>query len=676
MTRERDPLEMLKTIDPRPADTEARTRALAAALLAFDAEQTKNAARRQGKGVGARLRSIFSGKGNWTMTNLRLPIGIAAAGLLLLPISLQLMNSTMFSGPGVPPPPVTVEQQLERQSAGNTSTTSVPTTVSEESDGALAITDDMEALADAAPAPETMAGLAMKAAPGYGASRMGNETAMLQPQMMTGAAAPMDEGLPVFAGSGDRFQDFDENGFQSVVEAPVSTFSIDVDTASYSYVRRSLEAGVLPPADAVRTEEMVNYFSYDYPAPTSAGTPFKQSVTVYPSPWDPGTMLMHIGIKGYVPPAAEAAPANIVLLIDTSGSMDEPDKLPLLKRSFALLVDQLGQKDKVSIVTYAGSAGVVLEPTSVSEKKKILSALENLTPGGSTAGAEGIAAAYDLAAKAASEGSNNRVLLATDGDFNVGISDPDELERFIAKKRDEGIFLSVLGFGSGNYNDEIMQALAQNGNGTAAYVDSFREAQKVLASEVRGTLDTIAKDVKIQVEFNPKTVAEYRLIGYETRALNREDFNNDKVDAGDIGAGHTVTAIYEFTPTDSTVRHLDPLRYGTEAAPAPASPGDEYGFLKLRYKLPDEDTSQLIEEPVKIGQALDGIAAAPADVRFATAVASFAQKLRESAYTDKMSYSAIRALAAGARGTDDSGYRAEFLSLVDLAASLSPASER
>jgi Ca-activated chloride channel family protein len=673
MMTERDPLEMLKQIDPPAAAPEARNRALDAALLAFDEAQQKKTASSQGSGFGARLKSIFSNKGNWTMTDLRLPIGIAAAGLLLLPISMQLMNSTTFSGlVRQTPPVVTVEQRFEAP-VSNTASASDGITSTEEADG-TAIPLESEGYADAAPPPAPMDGMAAKSgAPGSG--YLTREMAPV-PQMMSGGAAPMDEGLPVFAGSGDRFESFDENAFHSVTEDPVSTFSIDVDTASYSYVRRSLEAGVLPPADAVRTEEMVNYFSYNYPAPGSAETPFRDSVTVYPSPWNPGTMLMHIGIKGYVPPVRDAAPANIVLLIDTSGSMDEPDKLPLLKRSFALLIDQLGARDKVSIVTYAGSAGVVLEPTAASNKKAILQALDDLWAGGSTAGAEGIEAAYALAARAAGDGTNNRVLLATDGDFNVGISDPAELERFIAKKRNEGIFLSVLGFGSGNYDDRTMQALAQNGNGTAAYIDSFREAQKVLASEVRGTLDTIAKDVKIQVEFNPQTVAEYRLIGYETRALNREDFNNDKVDAGDIGAGHTVTAIYEFTPQDSAVRHLDPLRYQSEATPQPASPADEYGFLKLRYKLPGEEESRLIEEPVKVGQALDGIAAAPEDVRFATAVASFAQKLRESSYTDAMSYADIRALAAGARGTDDSGYRAEFLSLVDLAASLSPAIER
>ena len=397
--------------------------------------------------------------------------------------------------------------------------------------------------------------------------------------------------------SGDEFTTFAESPVKIVKNEPVSTFSIDVDTAAYSYVRRALTDGWVPEPDAVRIEELINYFDYAYPAPTDATTPFKPTVSVYPTPWNGKTEIVQIGIKGYVAPVTEDKASNLVFLIDTSGSMDEPDKLPLLKRAFALLVDQLGANDTISIVTYAGSAGVVLEPTKATEKAKIIGALDNLAAGGSTAGAEGIELAYRLAEQNKVADGVNRVILATDGDFNVGIDDPEDLKTFIKAKRDNGVFLSVLGFGQGNLGDDTMQALAQNGNGNASYIDSFKEAQKVLVEDAGGTLDTIAKDVKIQVEFNPAVVSEYRLIGYETRALNREDFNNDKVDAGDIGAGTTVTALYEITPVGSGAELNDPLRYG-DAETAAAGNGTEIGFLKMRYKLPDGTTSKLIEQPI------------------------------------------------------------------------------
>ena len=363
-------------------------------------------------------------------------------------------------------------------------------------------------------------------------------------------------------GEGDQFATFEDGRTLSVAKEPVSTFSVDVDTAAYSYVRRMLEDGGLPQADAVRVEEMINYFDYGYDGPDSLKTPFAIHTSLFPTPWREGTELLRIGIQGYRLPAEDRPPANIVFLVDTSGSMDEPDKLPLLKKSFELLLGQLSDTDTVSIVAYAGSAGVVLEPTPASDKIKIRAALSDLTPGGSTAGAEGIELAYQLAEQAHTAAGTNRVILATDGDFNVGIDDPDALKRFIAKKRDSGISLSILGFGSGNLDDATMQALAQNGNGTAAYIDSFSEARKVLAEEVGASLVTIARDVKVQVEFNPATVAEYRLIGYETRALNSEDFNNDAVDAGDIGSGHSVTALYEIVPVGSPAALNDPLRYG------------------------------------------------------------------------------------------------------------------
>jgi Ca-activated chloride channel family protein len=473
--------------------------------------------------------------------------------------------------------------------------------------------------------------------------------------------------------SRDEFTDFQESPVKIVAEAPVSTFSIDVDTASYSYVRSTLEQGYVPAPDAVRIEELINYFDYDYPGPEAKEVPFQPTVAVYPTPWNPKTQLLHIGIKGYEPTVTEDKPSNLTFLIDTSGSMDEPNKLPLLKRAFSLLVNQLGANDTVSIVVYAGSAGVVLEPTKASDKAKILAALDNLWAGGSTAGAEGIVLAYRLAEQNKIEGGINRVILATDGDFNVGISDPADLIDFVKEKRETGVFLSVLGFGMGNYQDDTMQSLAQNGNGNAAYIDSFREAQKVLVEEMGGTLETIAKDVKIQIEFNPAVVSEYRLIGDETRALNREDFNNDKVDAGDIGAGHTVTAIYEITPAGSGAEMVDPLRYnqGQDVPATAVTPLDEIGFLKLRYKLPDEDVSKLIELPIGENLVLPSLDVASADLRWAAAVAAFGQKLKDSNYGD-MSWAQIRRLAQGARDADDLGYRAEFMRMLDTAAILAP----
>jgi Ca-activated chloride channel family protein len=503
------------------------------------------------------------------------------------------------------------------------------------------------------------------------------------PPMAAGMAAPASgvfaPAPPVPSAtqpSGDQFSHFTESPVKVVAEQPVSTFSIDVDTASYSYVRNALTNGWVPEPDSVRLEELINYFSYNYPAPDSAETPFKPTVALMPTPWNPKTELMQIGIKGYVPPATAHKPANLVFLIDTSGSMDEPDKLPLLKRAFSLLVDQLRREDKVSIVVYAGSAGVVLEPTAARDKSKILSALENLSAGGSTAGAEGIELAYRLAEQNKVSDGTNRVILATDGDFNVGIEDPEDLKTFIKEKRDTGVFLSVLGFGQGNLGDDTMQALAQNGNGNAAYIDSFKEAQKVLVAQAGGTLETIAKDVKIQVEFNPAFVSEYRLIGYETRALNREDFNNDKVDAGDVGAGTTVTAIYEITPKGSSGALVDPLRYGNGAAvdtstPVATSPNDELAYLKLRYKAPEGDTSKLMDLPITRSLAVPDVAAASTDQRWAAAVAAFGQKLKGSNYGD-MTWSDIRALAQSARGADESGYRAEFMQLIDGAAVLMP----
>ncbi|MDP2206336.1 MAG: VWA domain-containing protein [Alphaproteobacteria bacterium] len=475
----------------------------------------------------------------------------------------------------------------------------------------------------------------------------------------------------------DQFQAFEENSIKNVKADPVSTFSIDVDTASYSFVRRALNNGVLPQKNAIRIEEMINYFDYDYAVPEQGGHPFQPTVAVYDSPWRSGNKLIHIGVKGYQ--VQEKPKSNLVFLIDTSGSMYSADKLPLLISSFKMLLDTLSPDDTIGIVTYAGSSGVALQPTKVSDKHKILAVLDGLRSSGSTAGAEGIRQAYQLAEQSFVKEGNNRIILATDGDFNVGISNRDELKGFVERKRKSGIFLSILGFGQGNYNDHLMQALAQNGNGTAAYIDTLNEARKVLVDEGSSMLFTIAKDVKLQVEFNPQTVQEYRLVGYETRALNREDFNNDKVDAGDIGAGHTVTAIYEITPVGATPI-VDDLRYQKPApkvidghpvvAPAQddaaeAASGDEYAFLKIRYKKPDSDTSTLMTRAITKADEKDFDALSD-DIRFASAVASFAQMLKGSKFV-AADYDTVIEVANQARGKDEFGYRTEFVNLVRLA---------
>jgi Ca-activated chloride channel family protein len=466
----------------------------------------------------------------------------------------------------------------------------------------------------------------------------------------------------------EKYPDAKPNPVKEAKTEPVSTFSIDVDTASYANVRRFLNDGTLPPKDAVRIEEMINYFDYDYPLPKDRARPFSETVTLIPSPWSSGKTLMHIAIQGYDIRPSERPPLNLVLLLDTSGSMNEDNKLPLVKKAVRVLVDELGPKDHVAIVAYAGSAGVVLEPTSGADKGKILGALEKLSAGGSTAGGEGIALAYSLAERNFEKGAVNRVIQATDGDFNVGIADPKQLEDFVSRKRDSGIYLTELGFGEGNYNDLMMQKLTQAGNGVAAYIDTLAEARKVLHDQMQSALLPIADDVKIQVEFNPARVAEYRLIGYETRMLNREDFNNDRVDAGDVGAGANVTAIYELTPVGGKTL-IDPLRY----QPAPAvngAAGNEIAFVKIRYKPPGAKDSILIERPVTGADAKADLAAAPESTRFATAVAAFGQKLRGDPYLDKnYGWEPILALANGAKGADPFGWRSEFVQLVRAAQS-------
>jgi Ca-activated chloride channel family protein len=463
--------------------------------------------------------------------------------------------------------------------------------------------------------------------------------------------------------SNETFSNAPANPLKIVNDDPVSTFSIDVDTASYSYVRSAIENGHLPPVASVRVEEMINYFPYDYPAPDLAKAPFSTSVSVFQTPWNPDTKLLHIGIQG-AKPAIENRPAlNLVFLIDTSGSMHDPNKLPLLKQSFRLLLNALRPTDKVAIVTYAGSAGTVLEPTAASDKTKILQSLERLQAGGSTAGQAGLRQAYALAESMQTDDSIGRVLLATDGDFNVGISDPDKLKRFIEDKRDTGIYLSVFGFGQGNYRDDMMQTLAQNGNGVAAYIDTLSEAQKVMVDQVSGALFPIANDVKIQVEFNPDKIAEYRLIGYETRVLKREDFNNDAVDAGEIGAGHTVTAIYEITPVGSPAIKNDKLRYQSKTASSDGP--DEYGFLKLRYKAPGASKSILI------ATAIPSVSTEPnQEAKFAAAIAGFGQLLTKSKYLNGWTWDQNIALANAGKGDDLYGYRAEAVQLMRLAKSL------
>jgi Ca-activated chloride channel family protein len=467
----------------------------------------------------------------------------------------------------------------------------------------------------------------------------------------------------------DRFENVASNPVKVVSEDPVSTFSIDVDTASYSFMRSSLNSNVLPQKAAIRVEELINYFPYDYARPDDKSVPFKASVSVFPSPWNTDRKLMHIGIAGFDLKAEEKPHSNLVFLLDTSGSMNAPNKLPLVVNSMKLLLETLHPDDTVAIVTYAGNAGTALEPTQVKDKAKILQALNRLNSRGSTAGAEGIRQAYELAQQSFKKQGVNRVILATDGDFNVGITDRNELKSYVERQRKTGIFLSVLGFGRGNYNDALMQTLAQNGNGNAAYIDTLNEARKVLVEEASSTLFPIAKDVKLQVEFNPLKIAEYRLIGYETRMLKRQDFNNDKVDAGDIGAGHRVTALYEITPVGSKSPSLDTLRYGSSTKKPAAGKTDEYGFLKIRYKLPKEDTSKLITTPVGSGSDFASIKAAPNEARFATAVAAFGQILKGGQHTGAYSYDDVIALAQSAKGKDEFGYRSEFINLVRLAKS-------
>jgi Ca-activated chloride channel family protein len=490
-----------------------------------------------------------------------------------------------------------------------------------------------------------------------------------QPQLCCAHTQPAT--APAYYSQGrELYAEYEDNTYKLVAEERLSTFSIDVDTASYARVRRYLNDGYLPPAEAVRTEELVNYFTYDYPLPEDREQPFRPDVALFDAPWDSQAQILRIGLKGFDIPPDERAPANLVFLIDTSGSMSDRDKLPLVKKSLRMLANEMRPEDRIGIVAYAGYAGVVLEPTRGSEKGRIMRAIDSLRSGGGTAGGAGIQLAYDLAKRHYRDGAVNRVVLATDGDFNIGVNNPDSLEKMIAKKRKTGIYLSVLGFGKGNLQDRIMQKLAQAGNGNAAYIDSFKEARKVLADEMGGTLFTIADDVKVQVEFNPAYVAEYRLIGYETRLLKREDFNNDRVDAGEVGSGHTVTALYEVFTTAGGRSRVDPLRYGEEPPqPATGKKNGELAWVKVRFKQPGASDSELLTTPVMVA-ARTSFEAAPRDARFATAVAAFGQLLTDNKAVADFDYNDVLGIARDAKGEDFSGHRAEFTQLVQTAAEL------
>ncbi len=471
----------------------------------------------------------------------------------------------------------------------------------------------------------------------------------------------------------EAYDSISENVFQTALDVPLSTFSIDVDTASYANVRRFLNNEQVPPAGAIRTEELINYFPYNYPQPTNGG-PFSVNLEASRAPWNGQHELVRIGLKGREVPASERGAANLVFLVDVSGSMDEPNKLPLLQRSLKGLVENVAAKDRVAIVVYAGSSGLVLPSTPGTRKARILEALENLKAGGSTNGAEGIRLAYNVARENFLKGGNNRVILCTDGDFNVGTTDQSELVRLIEKERTSGIFLSVLGFGTGNLKDSTMEKLADKGNGNYAYIDSPAEGRKVLVEQMGGTLFTIAKDVKIQVEFNPALVAGYRLIGYENRLLAKEDFNDDKKDAGEIGAGHTVTALYEIVPAGQPVPghpSVDPLKYQTPAKEDIKPSSSKLLTVKLRYKAPDGNESQLLEVPLTAPQ-IPSFETASADFQFAAAVAAFGMKLRGSPDAGDLNWSDIQQIARRSLGEDPGSYRAEFLTLIEKASHLKP----
>ncbi len=694
MTDELDALRAaLRRAEPAP-DARARDAAIALAMKNFDAEQRAvqglpaaarpNSDRPSGAGIWNRMGIMLKG-----LTTQQALAGTASIAAICVAVVLTGQQGWKTGTVDLPPPVIATppESTIEIMPEADVPTIAESTAPDGRTDlqgqavplPQVVMPEPMAPMADSAmestaplAAPRTRQERSVMPAPemeGTGANTLGKSAGA----DALGGMSAAESAMPMGARDLQIQQEPDTEAFANeapnpvkvTAEEPVSTFSIDVDTASYSVVRNSLNMGQLPPPDAVRVEEMVNYFPYAYPAPAAEDGPFRPSVTVMPTPWNPATRLVHIGIQGAMPAMADRPALNLVFLIDTSGSMDEPAKLPLLKQSLSLMLGQLRPQDQVAIVAYAGSAGVVLEPTGAQDVSRISAALNNLAAGGSTAGAEGLELAYQVAASMTGEGEVSRVLLATDGDFNVGVSDPDGLEAYVAKKRDTGIYLSVLGFGRGNLDDAVMQSLAQNGNGQAAYIDTLNEARKVLVDQLTGALFPIADDVKIQVEWNPATVAEYRLIGYETRALRREDFNNDQIDAGEIGAGVSVTAIYEVTAPGSDGLLNDPLRYGA-AGDTVATDSDELGFLRLRYKEPGGDTSILKETAIgqDTGPASD-------DARFAVAIAGFGQLLTGAVYLGDWGWDDAITAALAARGEDAFGYRIEAVNLMRMAQSLS-----
>ena len=673
--------ESLAMLDIPPADPAARRRSIAFAREEFEALRRYQPEEQQAsrQGLFKRLRHIIGqqpddGRPSMFMNQRFVYSGITAAAIGAVAIGISLQYLPQYGVPGriSPEGVITGDELVDVTSPGGRRVEKEEQALAEpnvspslkererrmtsELDEGFATRADKPAGKLASSSPRS-AGTPVPATAAEAVRFSAGQGVIAQDSDMIMPPAYQDVGR-------DDFEAFEQNRVKLVAEEPVSTFSVDVDTASYSFVRRMLNGGVLPQGDAVRAEEMLNYFDYDYPLPESRSQPFKPSVAVSDSPWAEGRKLMHIGIKGYDIAVGEMPRSNLVFLLDVSGSMNSPDKLPLVKQSMELLLTTLQPEDTVAIAVYAGAAGTVLEPTPVREKQKILGALRQLNAGGSTAGAQGIRLAYELAEANFDENAVNRVILATDGDFNVGITNQRELQSFIERKREGGIYLSLLGFGQGNYHDALMQTLAQNGNGVAAYIDTLGEAQKVLVDEATSSLFPIATDVKLQVEFNPATVAEYRLIGYETRHLEREDFNNDAVDAGDIGAGHSVTAIYEFTPVGSAARQIEDSRYATEPESGPAA-SEEFAFLKIRYKLPGEKSSSLITRPITradvVGLGDEGMGH---EAGFAAAVAGFAQLLKGGKYTGAYNYDDVIALAQSNRGQDPYGYRTEFVQLV------------
>ena len=465
----------------------------------------------------------------------------------------------------------------------------------------------------------------------------------------------------------ENYAHFEDNPIKTAKTDPVSTFSIDVDTGSYSNMRRMLNQGVIPPKDALRVEELINYFKYDYATPNTSQQPFSINTELAPSPWNRNSQLLHIGIQGYEVDNSQRPASNLTFLIDVSGSMNSANKLGLLKSSFKLLTKNLRKQDRVAIVVYAGAAGTVLDSTSGENKSKILQALDKLTSGGSTNGAAGINLAYQIAEDNFIKNGINRVIIATDGDFNVGTTNFEQLKELAERKRESGVSLTTLGFGSGNYNDALMEQLADSGNGNYAYIDTLKEANKVLIEEMSSTLMTIAKDVKIQIEFNPLIVSQYRLIGYENRVLNNEDFNNDKVDAGEIGAGHSVTALYEVV-LNGDKGWIEPLKYQGNQTKKDYS--NEIATLKVRYKQPKSDISQLIVKTLSSKEAQDSINQSSSNFKLSAAIAGFGQILRGGKLTNNFSYEDVQSLVKQTISQDNHGYRGEFLQLVSLAKSL------